>query len=163
MQPLDLVEPWYYNTVYFLLFLFLSWGTVLYYIGSDQQKILRSEGSPMQGAALFLTVALTFYLGLRPLSNSFGDMNMYRHAYENVLDSYVPISFKSEWLWHNLSFLCKRIGFNVYEYFFIVEIGYFGGMYICSLLLMRKNLWFAVLFFYISFSCYFIAITVIFI
>ena len=50
MQPLNLVEPWYYNTVYFILFLFLSWGTVLYYIGSDQQKILRSEGSAMQGA-----------------------------------------------------------------------------------------------------------------
>ena len=154
MQPLDLVEPWLYNTVYFLLFLFLSWGTVLYYIGSDQQKILRSEGSAMQGAALFLTVILTFYLGLRPASGSFGDMNLYRHSYENIINSYEPISFKTEWLWNNFSFFCKRIGCNPYEYFLLVEIGYFAGMFICSMMLMRKNLWLAVLFFYISFSCY---------
>ena len=154
MQPLDLVEPWLYNTVYYLLFLFLSWGTVLYYIGSDQQKILRSEGSAMQGAALFLTVILTFYLGLRPASGSFGDMNLYRHSYENIINSYEPISFKTEWLWNNFSFFCKRIGCNPYEYFLLVEIGYFAGMFICSMMLMRKNLWLAVLFFYISFSCY---------
>ena len=154
MQPLDLVEPWYYSTVYFILFLFLSWGTVLYYVGSNQQKILHSEGSPMQGAALVLTIALIFYLGLRPLSGSFGDMNMYRHSYQTVVNGYVPIDFRIEWLWENFTAFCKMSGFNVYEYFFIIEIGYFTGMYVCSLLLMRKNLWIAVLFFYISFSCY---------
>ena len=154
MQPLGLVDPWYYSTVYFILFLFLSWGTVLYYVGSNQQKILRSEGSPMQGAALVLTIALTFYLGLRPLSGSFGDMNMYRHSYQTVVNGYVPIDFRVEWLWENFTAFCKMSGFNVYEYFFIIEIGYFAGMYVCSLLLMRKNLWIAVLFFYISFSCY---------
>lgn len=154
MQPLGLVDPWYYSTVYFILFLFLSWGTVLYYVGSNQQKILHSEGSPMQGAALVLTIALIFYLGLRPLSGSFGDMNMYRHSYQTVVNGYVPIDFRIEWLWENFTAFCKMSGFNVYEYFFIIEIGYFTGMYVCSLLLMRKNLWIAVLFFYISFSCY---------
>ena len=154
MQPLGLVDPWYYSTVYFILFLFLSWGTVLYYVGSNQQKILRSEGSPMQGAAFVLTVALTFYLGLRPLSGSFGDMNMYRHSYENIVNGFSSMSLKTEWLWNNLTAFCKLSGFNVYEYFFIVEIGYFAGMFICAFILMRKNLWIAVLFFYISFSCY---------
>ena len=154
MQPLGLVDPWYYSTVYFILFLFLSWGTVLYYVGSNQQKILRSEGSPMQGAAFALTVALTFYLGLRPLSGSFGDMNMYRHSYENIVNGFIPINFKTEWLWENFTAFCKLSGFNVYEYFFIIEMGYFAGMLICSFILIRRNLWIAVLFFYISFSCY---------
>jgi hypothetical protein len=154
MQPLGLVDPWYYSTVFYILFLFLSWSTTLYYVGSNQQKILHSEGSPMQGAALLLTVALAFYLGLRPISGSFGDMNMYRHSYVNIIDGFVPIDLKTEWLWNNLSALCKMFGFNEYEYFLIIEFGYFAGMLICSLLLMRKNLWIAVLFFYISFSCY---------
>ena len=98
----------------------------------------------MQGAALVLTIALIFYLGLRPLSGSFGDMNMYRHSYQTVVNGYVPIDFRIEWLWENFTAFCKMSGFNVYEYFFIIEIGYFTGMYVCSLLLMRKNLWIAV-------------------
>jgi hypothetical protein len=155
MQPLNLVDPWYYATVYYILFLILSWATVLYYIGSNQQKILHSEGSSAQGAALLLTLVLIFFLGLRPMSSqAFGDMPFYAHSYQNVISSYSVISFKSEWLWNNLAFFCKQVGFSVYEYFLIIEFGYFFGMLICALLLMRKNLWIAILFFYTSFSCY---------
>ena len=154
MEPLSIIDAWYYSTAYYILFLFLCWGTTLYYVGSSQQKILHAEGSPMQGAALVLAIALSFYLGLRPPSGSFGDMNMYIHSYVNVINSYVPIGFRSEWLWANLAAFCKFSGFNVFEFFLIVEIGYIFGMFICSFLLMRKNLWIAVLFFFISFSCY---------
>ena len=87
MEPLSIIDAWYYSTAYYILFLFLCWGTTLYYVGSSQQKILHAEGSPMQGAALVLAIALSFYLGLRPPSGSFGDMNMYIHSYVNVINS----------------------------------------------------------------------------
>lgn len=154
MTPNEFLSSWYYATAYFFLMLLLTWITVLYYVGSNQQKVLRSEGSPIQGVALLLTVILIFFLGLRPISPIFGDMNMYRHAYEFIEGEYRPISFKTEWLWDDMMLFCKAVGFNPYEFFLIIEAGYFSGMLICSAILMRKNLWIAVLFFYTAFSSY---------
>ena len=108
----------------------------------------------MQGVALALTLVLTFFLGLRQVSLIFGDMRMYTHTYENVIYHYSPFSLRTEWLWDNFMYFCKSSGFNVNEFFLIVEIGYFAGMFICALIMMRKNLWIAVLFFYTAFSCY---------
>lgn len=154
MESIEFLSPWYFATTYYIIFLFLCWGTVLYYVGSSAQKILHAESSPMQGVALLLTISLAFFLGLRPLSTSFGDMNMYAHYYLNIIDGFVPFNPRTEWLWDDFTYLCKVIGLNINEYFLVIAIGYFLGMFICSYLLMRKNLWLAVLFFYISFSCY---------
>lgn len=154
MKTIDFLSPWYFATTYYIFFLIISWITVLYYVGSNQQKILRSEGSPMQGAALILTIVVTLFLGLRPNSRYFGDMGMYRHTYENVLYHYSSLSLKTEWFWDNLMYFCKSTGFSANEFFLIVDIGYFFGMFVCALLLMRRNLWIAVLFFFTSFSSY---------
>ena len=156
MGAIDFVEPWYYATVYYIIFLIISWMTVLYYIGSNGQKILKLEGSnPMQGVAILFTLILVFFIGLRPISGKhFGDMSMYSHMYLNIINDYVPVSFSKEWFWENLAVFCKKSGLNVYEYFLIISFGYFVSMLICSFILMRKNLWIASLFFFISFSCY---------
>lgn len=154
MGSLDWISPWYYSTTYYILFLFLSWGTVLYYIGSSAQKILHAEGSSMQGVALFLTLALSIFIGLRPVAGAFGDMAMYGHHYLNIVNGLVPISLQGEWLWEDIAAFCKTIGLSLNEYFLVISFGYFAGMFICSFLLMRKNLWMAVIFFYVSFSCY---------
>lgn len=108
----------------------------------------------MQGMAVLLTVAVTFFLGLRPNNRVFGDMGLYRHTYENVLYEYSSFSLNKEWLWDNLMYFFKSSGFSANEFFLFVDIGYFGGMFICAMLLMRRNLWIALLFFCTSFSCY---------
>ena len=154
MQPNSFLSPWYYATAYYIFFLLLSWMTVLYYVGSNRQKVLYSEGSPMQGVALLMTISLIFFLGLRPVSSIFGDMSAYRHTYQYYIHEYSPVNLNTEWLWDNLMFFCKSAGFNSYEFFLIVEIGYFSGMLVCSFLLMRRNLWIAMLFFCTAFSCY---------
>lgn len=154
MQTIEFLSPWYFGTVYYIFFLIISWITVLYYVGSNQQKILHSEGSPMQGVAVFLTIALILFIGLRPSSRIFGDMGMYRHTYENVLYDYSPFSLHTEWLWDNLMYFFKSSGFSSNEFFLFVSFVYFGGMLLCAALLMRENLWIAVLFFFTSFSCY---------
>lgn len=154
MQSNEFLSSWYYATAYYFLMLLLTWMTVLYYVGSNRQKVLHSEGSPMQGVALLLTVILIFFLGLRPVSPIFGDMNMYRHAYNTIEGGFRPINMSTEWLWDNLMIFCKSTGFNHYEFFLIVEAGYFTGMLICSAILMRKNLWMAMLFFLTAFSTY---------
>lgn len=153
MEPIEFVAPWYYTTVYYALFLILSWMTVLYYMGSNQQKILHSEGSPMQGVALLLTITLAMFIGLRPVSRFFGDSVAYNISF-NLASEYIQVDFNSEWLLHNLMVYCKNSGLNVNEFFLIVAFGYYFGMFICSLILVRKNLWIAAIFFFISFSCY---------
>ena len=156
MSAINLVTPWYYSTVYYIFFLIISWMTVLYYVGSNNQKILYSEGkSPIQGVAILLTLVLIVFIGLRPVNGKFfGDMGMYSHTYLNIINNYVPIDFNKEWLWDNLTAFCKKSGLNENEYFLVISFGYFAGMLICALELMRKNLWLALLFFFISFSCY---------
>ena len=154
MQPIDFVESWYYGTVYYFFFLVISWATVLYYIGSGGQKLLRSQGNPMQGVALLLTVLMIVFLGLRPDGAAFVDSAGYKTDYNYFIDSFVPINLKIEWLWHNLNFYCKEIGMNYHEFFLVVEFGYLGGMFAACMLLMRKNLWIALLFFFTAFSCY---------
>ena len=154
MSTNEFLSPWYYGTAYYIFFLIVSWITVLYYVGSNQQKILRSEGNPMQGVAVLLTMALIFFIGLRPNAKIFGDMFFYSHTYNNVLHEYSSFSLHTEWLWDNLMFFFKRSGFNVNEFYLFVAFVYFGGMLLCSLMLMRNNLWIALLFFFTAFSCY---------
>lgn len=155
MEPIEFVRSFYFSTVYYFVFLALVWGTVLYYIGSNGQKILKSEGSPMQGAAFVLTLLVIFFLGLRPIAPDFGDMWLYSYNYDGVVpNAFVPIRIAGEWLWDDIAVLCKTLGLNVNEYFLVVEFGYIGFMFVCAMLLVRKNLWLAMLFFLISFSTY---------
>lgn len=156
MQALDLVDSWYYSTAYYFFFLFISWGTVLYYIGSGSQKLLHNRGNAMQGVALLLTLFLIVFLGLRPYGSIFMDSNQYRYGYGflGLYDEYVPVDLRTEWFWHNFNAFLKTIGLNEYEFTLAIEFFYLGGMFVTSLLLMRKNLWMAMLFFFTAMSTY---------
>jgi len=150
MEPYEFIAPYYVSTAYYIFFLIISWGTVLYYIGSGQQKILHAEGSPIQGAALLLTIAVTYFIGMRQVAPDFGDMYNYFNNYRAHSSDFVPFNFKKEWLWENLFAFCKTLHMNPYEFFLVVDIFYFGGMFWCSWLLMKKNLWISMLFFFLA-------------
>ena len=157
MTPIEFVAPYYYNVTYYFTFLILTWFTILYYVGSSGQKVLRAEGGSLtQTFSLVCTVFFIFYLGLRPVTRDFVDMPMYAYTYEeiDITDDYAPMGLHSEWFWSNIAKFCVHMGFNVNEYFFLIELVYLGGMYICCLMLMRKNMWLAMLFFFTAFSTY---------
>ena len=157
MTSIEFVAPYYYNVTYFFTFLILTWLTILYYVGSNGQKVLRSEGGSLtQTLALVCTVFFIFYLGLRPVARDFGDTTLYAYSYEGMdfTVNYSSIGFHSEWFWHNIGVFCAHMGFNVNEYFFLIEFFYLGGMFVCCLMLMRKNLWLSMLFFFTAFSTY---------
>ena len=154
MSSIDFVEPYFYSTVYFIFFLVVCWSTFLYHVGSNTQKILYAESSPIQGAAVVLTVIVTLFLGLRPVSGSFVDTVMYSYNYERIVPIYQPITFKTEWLWTNFTIFCKRFGLNIHEYFLAIEACYIGGMFVFAWKKMRKNLWLMMLFFLVAFQAY---------
>lgn len=158
MQPIEFIAYYYYSTAYYCFFLVICWLTTIYHIGSNTQKILHSEGGPSQPAAVLVTLMVAFFLGLRQIARDFGDSTAYANHYYYVTD-YVPLSLKTEWLWENLGFFCKSVlGMNVHEFFVLVALLYFGGMLICSILLMRKNLWLVMLFFFTAFQTYSFAV-----
>ncbi len=154
MEAIEFVPPYFYNLVYYLTFLILTWFTVLYYIGSGQQKILHAESTPIQGAALFLSLIVIYFLGLRQVSGEFGDTWMYAYDYWRIEPEYKAINIHTEWFWDNIRAFCKSSGFNTNEYFLFVEFFYVMGMFTCAMILMRKNLWIAMLFFFTAFSTY---------
>lgn len=153
MEPLEFVTSWYHSTYYYLGGLVLVWLTVLYYIGSNVQKILHSDGSNSILLALIFTTITIVYVGLRPLGAEFGDMMAYSRYYRNVTQ-YMPINMHTEWLWTNIQLFMKRMGFNVYEFFLFVAIVYYSCMLICCFKLMRSNLWVAMIFFIWAFQTY---------
>lgn len=153
MEPIDFVSPYYYTTYWNFALLVIAWSTILFYIGSKQQKILTAESNPSQPVAVIATILAAFYWGLRPLTRFFGDMWLYAMNYSNMANAhYMMPNLSTEWLWHDFNLFCYRIGLNHTEYFLAVDLVYYGGMLICACLLMRKNLWIAMVFFFTSFE-----------
>ena len=154
MQAIEFIEFYYHSTVYYFLFLFLTWATVVYYIGSNGQKILHAESSPSQFAAFVLTLLMAFYLGLRQLARDFGDTIGYANHYRYITE-YVTPNLRTEWLWENMQIFCKTVlGMNVHDFFLLVALVFFFGMFICSYIVARKNLWVIMLFFFTALQTY---------
>lgn len=154
MEGIEFIPAYYYTTVYYTTLLVITWFTVLYYIGAASQRILHAEGSPVQTAAFILSVIIFFFLGLRQVSNEFGDASIYAFDYLSGAQDYTAISFSEEWLWSSIAGFCRSMGFNINEYFLFIEFFYISGMFICSCILMRKNLWIAMLFFFTAFQTF---------
>lgn len=154
MEAIEFIPAYYYTTVYYTTLLVITWFTVLYYIGAASQRILHAEGSPVQTAAFILTLIIFFFLGLRQASFEFGDAVNYALMYTKGSQDYTAVSLEEEWLWASISGFCRSLGLNVNEYFLFIEFFYIGGMFVCSLILMRKNLWIAMLFFFTAFQTF---------
>ena len=158
MQPIEFIAYYYYSTAYYILLLVLSWATAIYYVGSGSQSLLHKQDSdPSQMMAVILTLVMAVFIGLRPIAPDFGDMGNYAEGYKNLpsLMAMRAPDLKSEWFWYDLQIICKFIlKFNEYEFFLLVSLVYYGGMLICSLILLRQNLWLSVLFFLTSFQTY---------
>lgn len=155
MQQIEFISIFYFSLAWYTTLLIFLWGTVIYYIGSNNQKLLTNEGTPSQGFALFYLIVAILYLGLRPVSREFGDMWLYARTYDAYSDMpYKAIGLAGEWFWDNIGIFCSNMGLNEFEYFLVIEAGYLGLMFACAWVLARKNLWIAMLFFLSSFSCY---------
>lgn len=126
----------------------------LYLSSFNNERVLKSNNKS-RIIAIILSVLIIVFIGLRPISGiAFTDMYLYNHSYVNILQEYVPINFHKEWLWDDFSFFCKDVGLTNREYFLVISAIYFGLMALSCWMLMRRNLLVAVLFCFISFSCF---------
>lgn len=155
MGPITFVAPYYYNTVWYIFWLIVIWMNVIYYIGSGEQKILRSDGhDPSQGVAVIMSFIVIYYLGLRPVYSDFVDMMNYAAIYRELAPvyGYMPPSLSEEWLWHDIMVFFQHNGYTVNEFFLFIEFVYVMGMLLSVSMLTRNNLWVAMMFMFTSFS-----------
>lgn len=143
-----LVPQLYYWAVFlFCLFLYFN------YSGSDNCDKLLKKNSMYP--ALILTLFLMVYMGLRPVSHTFGDTVNYAWGYKLANGSaFFKIDFDKEWLWDFIMLTCKQSGFTVNMWFLIVEIGYLGFVFLGLRKLLHENPWMAMLFFLSAFSTF---------
>ena len=148
--PIDpyIVSQIYYWAV-FIICLFLYFN----YSGSDNCDNLLKQNSMVP--TLILTLSLVVYMGLRPVSFAFGDTINYAAGYYRLTGAAVfSIDLNSEWFWHFVEVMCKQAGCTVNVWFLIIEVGYLGFTFIGLRILLKENVWIAMLFFLSAFSTF---------
>lgn len=153
MSPLSIdpsiVHPIYFWAV-FIICLFLYFN----YSGSSNCDKLLHKNSMIP--ALILTLILIVYMGLRPVSNMFGDTWNYALMYNKMpaRPAIFAIDFDKEWLWGFIMNTCKASHLTVSAWFLIIEIGYLGLVLLGLRILLGENSWLAMLFFLSAFSTF---------
>lgn len=152
----DIIPVYLYQSIYFIgLFALCLFISIKYSISANNDNIVKDI--PLSRfIAVFFSIVVVLFIGLRPISGKFfTDMPMYAHNYNNILDGYnIPEDERGEWVFSWLGNLCKRIGLIDREYFLVIATFYFGLMTATCWRLMRRNMFIALLFCFISFSCY---------
>ena len=147
MIPASLYQAIYINLLFIL--------TVLYAL-SFQNMTFQSiyRGRDNYGSALFLSIVLILFLGLRPVSYHFGDTVNYARTYANLqygLSEYDPDA--SDWLFYWIMNKASKV-MSVNIFFLIIEIGYIGCTLWACKRLMRNNVLIALLINLAAFSYY---------
>lgn len=141
--------PKLYYWVVFIVCLFLYFN----YSGSGSCDKLLKKNSMFP--ALMLTLFLMVYMGLRPVSEVFGDSVNYNYIYQQAVGLAIfHIDLSSEWFWSFIMLTCKQLDFTVNMWFLLIEIGYLGFVFWGLKILLGENSWMAMLFFLSAFSTF---------
>ena len=150
--PLPLYHPIYILGLFFCCMIVC----ISYSLSETNQRIIKALPANQLFATLFALLIIV-YIGFRPISGKyFTDMLMYAHTYNNIYDGFQggTDDSRGEWLFYWLGNTCKRLGLIDREYFLVLSTIYFGLMAATCLRLMRNNMFVALLFCFISFSCF---------
>ncbi len=156
-QLFDFIPASFYSPIYFIGLYSLCILICLRYSSSTSNLNIARNNPTSQSLALFFTIFLIFFIGLRPISGKyFTDMGLYAHTYNVIYDGFYggTNDSRGEWLFYYLGNTCKRLGLIDREFFLVIAAFYFGLMAVTCWRLMRQNVFVALLFCFISFSCY---------
>lgn len=145
-----------YSSIYSIGLFTLCILISIRYITSQSNHFIRENKPESMISAIFLSIIVIIFIGLRPVSWIFADMGMYAHVYNNIYDGISGGSndARGEWLFYWFGNFCKRVGLRDTDYFLTIATIYFGLMTVTCWRLMRRNMFVAVLFCFISLSCF---------
>lgn len=152
----------YYERVYVVVLFGLCLFYILKLSFSTESTVIDNKKknikfSTTQIGAFILTVIIIIFIGNRPSSPVFVDMNYYAYTYDNIYTGSLSLTSsdsRGEWLFSLFGNLCKLLGFSTTQYFISIASIYYGLMLFSCWMLMRRNLLVAVLFCFISLSCF---------
>ena len=111
-----------YEPVYLVLILALS-AWIGLRLAMSQDYSLQVKGAGWMFPML-LCLALTFWLGFRPVDFLFGDTVNYALDYRMLNIREVRMDWHREWIWQWLMAGCKKAGLSLEVFFTIIEAGY---------------------------------------
>lgn len=153
------LDPYLYQNVYIWAVVFLSTVLIFKYLNATDRAI--RSGTPHSVQYTFVwAVTFIIFLGSRPLSWAFGDMNTYYGSF--ILNAQNPSLFilSGEYGW---TFLMDCVRFltpslNIEHQFrvfsFIVALGYFGFMALACLRYDKRHAYVLFMFLLMNFTCY---------
>lgn len=104
---------------------------------------------------LVITIILTFWLGLRPISGQyFGDTSTYAAGYELSDGTFSGIDWHTEWIWSLIHTICKQLGLDVHTFFLVIEAGYMFFTFWAVKRLLPSHMMLAMLFIFGSLMYY---------
>ena len=138
---------YYYDTfIYFCFFLVVANLLHAYTLNLNDVKNLRF----LRTAGVTLLVLVVLYIGLRPISRTFGDMGAYATKFRNYAFGASVTTDKDVFFHHYMKLLSYGVG--VYAFFLITAILYIVPMYLISKRYFKDYWFYAFLMFVGSFS-----------
>lgn len=154
MEYISIIPPEFYKATYmYTVVLFLSFISMAKCAADGGTKLLDAKPTfPLP--AIILAVILILFMGLRPHTGAFGDTTTYLYSYDSFFENKEAIDWSKEWLWTNITYLCKSLGLSGTAYLVVIDVIYISTAFICCCILMKRNVWVAFTFVVSSFSFY---------
>lgn len=131
-SPIYYFPIYLYLTLFFVIFQYSKINTL-----SGRTLIVRDNNNRFFLWYVFLFVVI---VGLRPVSNAFGDTVNYARSYILMADGYAEADdMNSDWLFNNIMFWFATHGFDVKWFFLFVEILYIVPLVMACKRISSKN------------------------
>lgn len=144
--PLQQYEPNFHIAILFLVLLLL-WQC---HVGSVLKKNVATLNATW---GVFVTILLILYIGLRPISDAFGDTINYAKGFNEYASSKNPfsISFTSEWAFTNLFNWFAKYS-DIHSFFLICAILYVGSLWLACYRIFKNYYYFPLIIFFAMFT-----------
>lgn len=118
-------------------------------VGSTRLPSLDNSRQRIGSSSLIpclLCLALTAWMGFRPISIAFGDTVNYAREYASMYAQHVSMDWSEEWVWQWLMNGCKALGLSIHVFFTIVAAGYVLSAFWAISRFMPSDPWLGVIF-----------------
>lgn len=148
MDSASIIPAEAYKYIYYILIGMVALNYYSHMIGRSA-TILRERPVSSHSSIKILSFIIILFIGLRPISAVFSDMQGYAAMYENLN----MIESKESGLWL-LAELCKDLGFNANLWFLVVCAAYYGFTLQSTKLLSPNNWDYLFITFLMAFSTF---------
>lgn len=152
-----MISPILYQLIYVI---FVAVGTIFCisrYSNYSYARISQCENQSDALPALFITIALIFFIGFRPISSAFVDTANYDFFYKRIaanINMYRVGGDVKNLLFDNLMILMATNKIDVSYFFFIISAIYFGSMFVALKRIFPNDITYALFIYLGAFSTF---------